>query len=112
MLPSWCNDSVMVLRAPLVDSRGTKVRDWSQAASHVIGGCSFQPAGTSTDFTDVRQAVTFDATLYAPPGSDIEQDDRIVFEGVTYAMDGAPSPWKSPTGRVSHVQARLKVWSG
>ena len=112
MLPSWCQDQVTVLRAPLVDSRGTKVRDWAQATSATVTGCSLQPASTSTDFGEVRQAADFDATLYLPPDADVLQDDRIVFGGVTYAVDGMPSEWRSPTGRVTHRQARLKTWSG
>lgn len=112
MLPSWCNDSITVLRAPLVDSRGTKVRDWSQATGHEVTGCSFQPSSTSTDYGDVRLGITFDATVYMPVGADVLADDRIVFGGVTYAIDGEPYDWRSATGRVSHRQARLKTWSG
>lgn len=112
MLPSWCQDVVTVLRAPLVDSRGTKVRDWAHATSATVTGCSLQPASTSTDFGEVRQAADADATLYLPPDADVLQDDRIVFGGVTYAVDGIPYEWRSPTGRVTHRQARLKRWSG
>lgn len=112
MLPSWCQDVVTVLRAPLVDSRGTKVRDWTQATIATVTGCSLQPASTSTDFGEVRQAADADATLYLPPDADVLQDDRIVFGGVTYAVDGMPYEWRSPTGRVTHRQARLKRWSG
>lgn len=110
MLPSWCRDTVTVWRAPLVDSRGTKVRDWTQATSHVIDGCSLQPGGTSTDFGEPRQANESDATLYAPPGADIEADDRVEFDGTTWAVDGQPMDWRSPTGRVTHRQARLTAW--
>ena len=42
-LPSFCRETVTVLRAPLVDQRGTKVRDWSQATEHFVTGSSRPP---------------------------------------------------------------------
>ena len=42
----------------------------------------------------------------------IEEGDRIEFGGATYVVDGIPYAWKSPTGRVSSKQARLKKWAG
>ena len=112
MLPSWCKTTVTVRRAPLVDSRGTKVRDWSAYVEHEVTGCSVQPASSATAWTDQRQPVTYDAVLYAPPGADVEDGDRIVYAGATYAVDGAPMPWASPTGAIDHVQANLVTWRG
>ena len=56
-LPSFCRETVTVLRAPLVDQRGTKVRDWSAAESHRVPGCSVQFASTTTDRGEPREAV-------------------------------------------------------
>lgn len=110
MLPHWCNDTVTVWRAPLIDSRGSQVRDWSQAESHEVDGCSFQPSGTSTDFGDTRQPLALRAYLYAPEDADIQADDRIEYMGHAYALNGAPLPWKSPTGAASHLQIQLVDW--
>ena len=112
MLPSFANDTVTVERAPLIESRGTTIRDWKNAVPHEIQGCSFQPAEGSTAWTDARQGVTVRAVLYLPPGSDIQEGDRVVYAGHKYSIDGAPMPWNSPTGRVSHVQASLIDWRG
>lgn len=112
MLPSFCKDTVTVKRATLVDKRGTKVLDWSEPTSITVGGCSVQPNTTSRDFDGRTVQVTEDWTLYAPYGSDIKAGDRIEWEGVTFEINGAPMPWKSPTGRVSHVWARLVEWRG
>ena len=112
MLHSWCDDTVTVLRAPVVTAGMRSERDWSQAASHTVSGCSLQPAGTSTAFGTVDAVSGADATLYAPPSSDIVEGDRIEFGGVVYVVDGIPYAWKSPTGRVSSKQARLKKWAG
>ena len=110
MLPRWCSDAVTVRRAPYKEQRGTRVRDWENATEHTVEGCSVQPASTSTQWTDPRQALTVRAVLYAPPGADIVEGDRIDFAGASYALDGAPLEWRSPTGAVSHVQAQLVDW--
>ena len=112
MLPSFCRDSVTVKRAALVDSRGSKVLDWSNPTEIHLSRCSVQPSTSARDFDGRTIQVTEDWTLYAPPGSDIQAGDRIEWNGVTFEIDGAPMPWQSPTGRVSHVWARLKEWRG
>lgn len=111
MLHSWCNETVTVERAPWKDVRGTKVRDWSAKTVHTVGGCSVQPASTSRNFERAQQE-TDRWTLYAPPGADVEAGDRITHHGGTYEVDGSPFTWKSPTGRVTHMQAHLVEWSG
>ena len=110
MLPIWCNDTVTVWRAPYVEQRGTKVRDWANAEPHEVAGCSVQPAGTSTAWTDPRQALTVQATLFAPLGADIREGDRIEFAGARYSLNGAPLPYRSPTGAASHLFAQLTDW--
>ena len=112
MLPSWCDDAVTVRRAPLATTGMRTERDWSQAAPHTVSGCSLQPAGTSTAFGTVDAVAGADAILYAPPASDIQEGDRVMFAGDTYVVDGIPYEWESPTGRVSHLQARLRRWEG
>ena len=112
MLPSFCNDSVTVKRATLINQRGTKVPYWDNPQTFVVNGCSVQPSTSARDFDGRTVQVTEDWTLFAPPGSDIKAGDRIAWEGLTFEIDGAPMPWKSPTGRISHVWARLKEWRG
>lgn len=112
MLPSFCTDEVTVYRAPLVDSRGTQVRDWAQEESHTVSGCSFQFATSSTTWSDTRQTATIRARLFVPYGSDIQQDDCIGFYGNRYAIDGAPMPRRSPTGAVTHTVLNLIDWRG
>lgn len=112
MLPSFCRDTVTVKRAALVDSRGTKQLDWSDPTTKTIAGCSVQPNTSTRDFDGRLIQITEDWTLYAPPGSDIQSGDRIEWNGLTFEINGAPMPWQSPTGRVSHIWARLSEWSG
>lgn len=112
MLPSFCRDVVTVIRAPLVDRRGTQVRDWANATSIEIGGCSVQPSQSTRDFDGRTLSVSEEWALYAPPGADIRAGDRVSWRGVDYEINGAPMPWESPTGRISHIWARLSEWSG
>ena len=112
MLPSFCKDSVTVKRGTLVESRGTKVIDWSKPTSSTVSGCSVQPNTTTRDFDGRTTQVTEGWTLYAPPGSDIKAGDRVEWNSVEFEIDGAPMPWTSPTGRVSHMWARLVEWQG
>lgn len=111
MLPSFANVTVTVRRAPFKEQRGTTVRDWAAATEHEVAGCEVQPSSTSRDFERAEQLAD-SWRLYAPPGSDIEAGDRIVFEGTVFDIDGVPYTWKSPTGRVSNMQCRLVEWSG
>ncbi len=112
MLPSWCRDAVTVRRAPSATVGARTERDWSNAQAHVIEGCSVQPSGTSTGFGSVDAVSVADAVLYAPPGADVAEGDRVEFCGDTYVVSGIPYEWSSPTGRVSSLQARLRKWAG
>ena len=112
MLPSFCQTAIAIERAPLTVQRGTKVRDWTQAATHTVTGCSIQPGGTDGTWGETRNGATVRATLYAPPNADIAFGDKVIHAGRIYAIDGEPYDWRSATGRVSHRQARLKTWSG
>lgn len=112
MLFSWCNETVTVLRAPQRTVGTRTERDWAHAQSHVLTGCLVVPSGTTTGFGTVDAVSTADATLYAPPGADISEGDRVQHGGAIYVVDGIPSTIQSPTGRVSNTQARLRKWAG
>lgn len=110
MLPSFARKTVTIERAPYIDSRGTQVRDWSQAAAHEVAGCIVQPVSGSTAWTDPTQAVTVRATLWLPPSADVQADDRVTVDGSRYRIEGAPMAWQSPTGVIDHIEAALVDW--
>lgn len=112
MLPSFCKDEITVKRAQLVDKRGSKVLDWSNPTIATLKGCSIQPNTTTRDFDGRTIQVTEDWTLYAPPGSDLQAGDRIEWNNLTFEINGAVMQWNSPSGRVSHMWARLVEWRG
>lgn len=113
-LPTFCRDTVTVLRPGVKVQRGVSLPDWDHATLHVIHGCSLQEGASATDFGDAqRDAIASDATLLAPPSADIKDGDRVTLDGRrTWTVDGMPFVRRSPTGRVSHKQARLKEWRG
>ena len=110
-LPTFATDTVTVVRPASVEKRGVSVKDWDNATTHTIAGCSFQPQTTSSGL-DTREAVIVRAKLYLPPGSDIQAGDRIEFDGERFSIDGAPLTKRSPTGRLSHIIAFLVDWRG
>jgi len=112
MLPSFCRDVVTVKRAQMVDKRGSIVADWSNPQTFDVSGCSVQPQDTVRDFDGRELSVSQSWVLYAPTGSDLEAGDRVEWQDTTFEISGAPMPWTSPTGRVSHIWARLEEWSG
>lgn len=112
MMPSFARDSVKIIRGKVTEERGTTVIDFADAKTHDIGRCSFQPVSSATTWTDARQAVTVRAVLYLPPSADIRSGDIVEFNGVRYAIDGAPHEWRSPSGRVDNIQCSLIDWQG
>ena len=111
MLPSWCDETITVKRPAWVDARGTKVPDWAHATTRTVAGCSVQTGETSMDL-DGRTETALGGAVYAPPGADIHAGDRIIAATGTYEVDGEPMPWRSPTGRVSHLKANIQRWKG
>lgn len=113
MLPSWCNDTVTIVRANTSKTvRGSTVPDWSSTTETSVSGCSVQPA-SSTISEDGRVLGLADGmTAYLPNGTDVLVSDRVVFDGNTYTIDGEPRVWRSPTGMRSHILLNLKRWNG
>jgi len=112
-LPSWCNDTITVMRAPWVSERGTKVRDWPKAREHAVCGCSVQYSDTaSLDRAHRAQAVATSAVVYCPPGADVEAGDRILHGGATFEVEGEPIEAKSPFGGCDHIRVNVTARRG
>lgn len=111
-LPSWANDTVTRIRPGSTTRRGSTEPDWTVATSQSISGCSMQPASTSLSQDGRVLGISEGYTCYFPPGADVQASDRIGFDGKTYTITGELKEWRSPTGRVTHIQAQLERWSG
>lgn len=112
MLPSFCRDSIIRVRAGVKESRGSKIPDWESATRIVINNCSVQPA-TSSISMDGRVLGLIDSyNVFCNPGVDVLAGDHIIFEGQTFTVTEAPRNWKSATGIVSSVQFTMTLWRG
>lgn len=112
MTISYHRDTVTVLRASLVDDGyGNDVPDWSAATRTDVTGCRLQPEQAG-EYTLDREAVTTRWRLFAPAGTDLRATDRVEHAGEVYEVEGDPERWPSPTGRLAHVEARLRRTEG
>lgn len=112
MLPSWCSQTLTIVKPGTTISRGSTVYDWEHPVSSTdIADCSVQPASTGLS-QDGRVLGIYDGwTAYIPEGTDVKAGDHIEFEGETYAINGEPRKWTGPS-KTSHIQLNLVRWEG
>ena len=92
--------------------RGSVVPDWDDPDQMEISGCSVQPASTSLSQDGRVLGIAESFTLYMQPDADVQEGDRIVYDGNTYVVSGMTRPWVSPTGALSNKQATIERWEG
>ena len=69
--------------------------------------CRLEETG-STEKLDNRDAVMTSATLFVMPEADIQADDTVTVDGVTYRVEGDPIR-RSGLNKLHHIEARLMV---
>lgn len=112
MLPSFCSQSITIIRPGTKEVRGSIVPDWEHTAQPVIvGGCSVQPASSSLSLDGRVLGISDAWTAYLPEGTDVKAGDHIVFDGNTYEINGEPRVWTGAFTR-SHIQLNLTRWEG
>jgi hypothetical protein len=108
------NDSIEVLRAPLVANQyRDEKRNWGAASATPYDGVNMQPLQVpleSTEYTEDRQTTVTRYLLITQRGMDIDllETDRVAFAGMTFEVDGKVGRWPAPGGGLRHVEARLK----
>ena len=125
MLPSFCRDTVTVVHPGVRHERGAPIPDWENATETVVDGCSYQPYATTTNtvrehvgVAPLVRPIKDEGRLYMPPGTEIADGDAVLVPvGESRAVrrflvNGIPMPWRSPTGRVSHVAVELIAYKG
>ena len=103
-------DTIERLRGARVSSGygDDQVADWANPETVVIRGCSVQPA-SGPEYVVDRESIVSRWELYAPYGTDLRGGDRVRWQGVTYDIDGAPQPFRDPTGSgLDHTFALLR----
>ena len=112
MLPSFCSQSITIIRPGTKEVRGSIVPDWENTAQPVVvGGCSVQPASSSLSLDGRVLGISDAWTAYLPEGTDVKAGDHILFDGNTYEISGEPRVWTGAFTR-SHIQLNLTRWEG
>lgn len=112
MLPSWCSQTVTIVKPGTTTSRGSTVYDWEHPVSSTdIAGCSVQPASTGLSQDGRVLGINQGWTAYIPEGTAVSAGDHVEFEGETYAINGEPRKWTGPS-KTSHIQLNLVRWEG
>lgn len=105
-------DSGTRLRGTVV--AGTQGRpnriDWTSPATLVLA-CSFDPGGSTENISSEQTVITSPSVILGP-NSDITEDDRWLYEGKTYEVDGEVARHKNLHGRPKYDEARLKRVTG
>lgn len=109
---SFHRDTVTRVRAPLADDRyGDDVRDWANATTQDIPGCRIAPASIAADDSPSnvidRDRLNRRFNFFGPPGADLVASDRIRWQGEDYDITGDVRHWRSPSGRLAHIEADL-----
>ena len=113
MTRSFYDDTVVRQRATTTDDgHGNLVGDWTTPNELSIAGCRVQPL-SSQEVLEHREAGSeVEKRLLMPPSSDLLTTDRVVFDSVTYEVEGAPLRHRSPTGVAAHDEALLRRFDG
>lgn len=109
---SFFRDTITVLRAQLSVKNGSQIRDWEHATQTIINNVQVTAGGTSQDFAGRTLSIEDSRTLRANYDADIQEGDRIIYNGITYEIDGEIFHTKSPAGRASSTRCRLRRWIG
>ena len=109
---SFFRDTVTIIRAPLEMRNGSEYRNWNNATSHELEHVQVTAAGTSRDFAGRTESITDRRTLRANYDADIQEGDRVAFDGNLYEIDGEVFHTKSPTGRAASTRCTLMRWKG
>ncbi|MFF1820391.1 hypothetical protein ACFVWG_24005 [Kribbella sp. NPDC058245] len=79
--------------------------DWANPTATTVAGCSVQPIPAPAYTVDQDSSQTR-WSVWAPGGTDVQATDRVLWNGDTYDVDGAPQRWHF--GRLSHVVINLR----
>lgn len=97
-------ETVTVIRPPGKDTFGDPLP--GAQPEFDVEGCLFAPGSSSEYQLNANQVVT-GGTVYAPPGTNVRETDRLRVRGDVYEVDGKPGVW----GGVG-VEIRLRLATG
>lgn len=109
---SFFRESVTVVRASITKKNGAEQRDWAHAIQITINNVQVTARAPSQDFSGRLLNITDARTLRANYDADIQEGDRVVYDGSIYEVNGEVFHTKSPTGRASTTRCTLTRWTG
>lgn len=112
MLPSFCNQTIVIVQPGTKTSRGSSVPNWETPAKETtVTGCSVQPASSSLSLDGRVLGINDAWTAYVPEGTDVSAGDHVKFNGMVFEINGDPRVWTGAFTR-SHIQLNLVRWEG
>lgn len=106
---SFHTETVEVLAgSSTTDRYHNTVTDWTTPTATAVAGCRMVPVPGD----EVLDRVTRRWVLYAPLGTALTAASRIRYGGVVYDVTGEVRRWRSPTGRLAHLEADLERVEG
>lgn len=109
---SFFRDTITVIRASIATMNGSEYRDWNNATSFEIDRVQVTSAGSSQDFSGRLLNINDARTVRANYDADIQEGDRIAYDGNIYEVDGEVYHTQSPTGRASSTRCKITRWVG
>lgn len=109
---SFFRNTVTVLRASVETKNGGEYRDWTKAQEFTIDRVQVTARAPTQDFMGRLQNINDFRTLRADYDADIQEGDRVVYDGKVYEVSGEVFHTQSPTGRASSTRCTLTRWEG
>lgn len=112
------SDTVTIVSAPLVadDRYGAMRRDWDDATRVDVYGCAVQPSvidEATVDREQQRQQLKVfmpAPTMHNP--TEVNDFDRIEWNGDTYDVIGRPIVWCDDSGDTNHIRVTVERTTG
>lgn len=112
------SQEITILSAPLtVDDYSNQVPDWANATSRTAAAyvrpisSSLRPSGD--EYVEPGRNVVEAAYQVHTNDLAVSALDRVVFDGLTYEVDGQPLVWKvDPEGETGHAKFLLRRVAG
>jgi hypothetical protein len=106
---SYHDETVEVLTSVAgTDRYGNKASAWANPGVVTVTGCRLLPIPGP----EVLDRLTRRWILFAPPGTALVAANRVRWHGVLYNVSGDVRRWRSPSGRLAHIEADLERVEG
>lgn len=105
-------DTITIIEPGDKTDHGNTIDDWATPASTTtVSNCYVELSVTAEDLVN-RDAALAAGTAFTPKGTACSNRAHVVYDGVTYAVDGKALELHSYSGRIDYVPIPLKRWEG